>query len=169
MDATHSPTRGQGSPPPDPPASRRRAARKRLNLTSHSEHALARAGMRVLVVDDDQNLRELLAMALLEEGYQVSSAADGAAALAQVRDYQPDVILLDMQMPVMDGPTFAERYHQLPGPHAPIVVFTAAGCARGWASNLPAAAFLDKPFDLPAVAAILRRAAPNPPRALANP
>ena len=87
------------------------------------------------------------------------SAANGADALVRVQQYSPDVILLDVQMPVMDGPTFAERYRSLPGPHAPIVVFTAGGGAQDWAKRIQATAYVDKPVDLWALADLLRRCA----------
>ncbi len=60
----------------------------------------------------------------------------------------------------MDGPTFAERYRQLPPPHAPIIVFTAGGGAQHWAQRLQAAAGLDKPVDVWALADLLRRSVP---------
>jgi CheY-like chemotaxis protein len=113
----------------------------------------------VLVVEDDDNLRELVSLALLDEGYQVAAARNGADGLERLREHQPDVILLDVQMPVMDGPTFAEHYRRMPPPHAPIVVYTAAGSARRWAERIRAAACLDKPFDLHAVSALLAHCA----------
>ena len=62
---------------------------------------------RVLVVDD-AGIRDLLDLALAETGYAVGLAADGAAALAMVDAVAPDVILLDMHMPALDGWAFAE-------------------------------------------------------------
>ncbi len=102
---------------------------------------------RVLVVDDDHQIRDLVAVMLLEEGFEVAAAANGAAALERLREYGPDVILLDMQMPVLDGLGFAERYRRLPGPKAPIVLFSAAGPER-WATEVGAHAVIEKPFDL---------------------
>ena len=116
---------------------------------------------QVLVVEDDGELRELVTAALLDEGYQVVSAANGADALQRVQQYRPDAILLDLHMPIMDGPTFAERYHRLPDPHAPIVVFTAGGNAHRWAQRIGAAAYVDKPGDLWSLADLLRVCARN--------
>jgi two-component system chemotaxis response regulator CheY len=60
----------------------------------------------------------------------------------------PDVILLDMRMPVMDGWAFAAAYRERPEPRAPIVVLTAARDAAQYAGEIQAAAFLAKPFEL---------------------
>lgn len=87
------------------------------------------------------------------------SASDVAEALQRLQVYHPDVILLDVQMPIMYGPTFAERYHATPGPHAPIVVFTAGGSAHRWADRIHAAAYVDKPGDLWGLAGLLRTSA----------
>ncbi len=103
---------------------------------------------RVLVVDDDESIRELVEMALTSEGHQVTTAPHGAAALEAIAASPPDVILLDMKMPVMDGWEFARIYRQAPGQHAPIVVVTAAQDAASRAAEVAADGHLPKPFDL---------------------
>lgn len=103
---------------------------------------------RVLVVDDDQSIRETVEMALADEGYHVQTAPDGAAALALVGQWQPDIILLDMKMPIMDGWAFAAAYRRQPEPRASIIVLTAAQDAARWGSEVQAADVLAKPFDL---------------------
>jgi CheY-like chemotaxis protein len=103
---------------------------------------------RVLVVDDDESIREFVDMALSSEGHQVMTAPHGAAALEVIAVSPPDVILLDMKMPVMDGWEFARVYRQVPGWHAPIVVITAAQDAAGRAAEVAADGHLPKPFDL---------------------
>jgi urea transport system substrate-binding protein len=103
---------------------------------------------RILVVDDDTSIRSFVEMALDSEGYAVSTANNGAQALAVTGEVQPDLILLDMRMPVMDGWTFARTYRQRAGPHAPIVVITAATDAGERAAEIQADGFLGKPFDL---------------------
>lgn len=102
----------------------------------------------VLVVDDDPSIREFLELALMGEGYQVSSAANGEIALGLVQLSPPDLILLDMRMPVVDGWEFARRYHQSPAPWAPILVITAAVDAARRAAEIDADGYLAKPFDL---------------------
>ena len=106
---------------------------------------------RVLVVDDNADLRELVGTVLSAGGYEVADAPHGRAALDLVTDFRPDVILLDSAMPVMSGPEFAQRYHRLPAPHAPIVMLTGEPDGRAQAAAIGAAAFLAKPFALPAL------------------
>jgi len=69
-------------------------------------------------------------------------------ALVEAATRGPDVILLDMKMPVMDGWEFARVYRAAPGQHAPIVVVTAAADAAGRAAEVAADGHLPKPFDL---------------------
>lgn len=102
----------------------------------------------ILVVDDDASIRELIRMALVDEGYEVQVATHGAAALEVIGRARPRVILLDMRMPVMDGWEFARAYREAPGPHAPIIVLTAARDAAQRATEINAEGFLGKPFDL---------------------
>jgi len=112
---------------------------------------------RVLVVDDDDTIRELIATALSDEGYEIQTAMHGADALHLIARWPPDLILLDMRMPVMDGWEFSEAYRQLPGPQAPIVVLTAGRDAANAASQVAAAGFVSKPFDLNSLLEIVAR------------
>jgi CheY-like chemotaxis protein len=106
------------------------------------------AAEHVLVVEDHQEIREFVALVLENEGYRVTTASNGAVALEEVTRAPVDVVLLDMRMPVMDGWAFAEAYRQQPGPHAPIVVLTAAQDAAQRAAQIKADAYLGKPFEL---------------------
>jgi CheY-like chemotaxis protein len=126
-----------------------------------------RSGAHVLLVEDDPPLREVVSLILTEEGYAAHSAPDGAAALALLAapDAPPvDAVLLDLQLPGMDGRAFAARYGQLPAPRAPLVVFTAAPVAAAVAATeaLGAAGFVTKPFDLDDLLAVLGRCLPAP-------
>jgi DNA-binding response OmpR family regulator len=114
---------------------------------------------RVLVIDDDAPIRDLLRMALEDDGYEVATAADGAVGLGRAVAFAPHVILLDLHMPVMDGLSFAATYRRFPVPWvlAPIVVLTAAGDAAARARQLRAAGFIGKPFDLDEVGATIAR------------
>lgn len=102
---------------------------------------------RILVVDDDDAIREFVRQALEFEGYGVETAGDGAEAIAAIERDRPSLVLLDMRMPVLDGwgvvRTLRERSIQLP-----VVVMTAAQDARRWADEVGAVAHLAKPFDI---------------------
>ncbi|MCL5958095.1 MAG: response regulator [Chloroflexi bacterium] len=103
---------------------------------------------RVLVVDDDDSIRELVSLALSDEGYDVVSAPDGAMAFDLIAERQPNVILLDLRMPIMDGWEFLDAYRKRPGPHAPVIALTAAREVGNTIPEIGADAFLSKPFDL---------------------
>ena len=103
---------------------------------------------RVLVVDDDPAIRDLVKIVLASGGYEVHTAEHGAAALELAREARPGLILLDMRMPVMDGWEFARIYRERPGPHVPIVVITAAHEVAERAAQVSADDFLAKPFDI---------------------
>jgi CheY-like chemotaxis protein len=114
----------------------------------------------VLVVEDDDSLRTLLLDILAEEGYRVLAARDGAAGLALVRGERPAVIFLDTYMHGMDGAAFLAAYRALPGPHAPVVLLSAATdavYAALTASGPPVSGVLPKPFDLDDVLALVER------------
>jgi CheY-like chemotaxis protein len=111
----------------------------------------------VLVVEDDGDLLALMEMILLDAGYRVRTARDGRAALDRVGEEMPDVILLDMRMPVMNGWEFARAFAERYGRAAPIVVVTAAENARLRAEEIGADGWLEKPFDLEAVLAAVAR------------
>lgn len=104
---------------------------------------------RILVVDDDPDIRETLAELLQEEGYAVTSAAHGAEALSALRtDPRPGLILLDLMMPIMDGWQFrAEQKKDPELASIPVVVISATGRDE-FVSSLGAAQFLKKPINL---------------------
>jgi two-component system, chemotaxis family, chemotaxis protein CheY len=106
------------------------------------------AGQRVLIVEDDESIREMLELVLESEGYEVTSASDGAAALALLEQTRPDLILLDMKMPVMDGWEFIARYRALTGAVAPVIVLTAAQDDSRRAAEVGAHGYLAKPFAI---------------------
>ena len=104
---------------------------------------------RILVVDDDALIRDTLATALSDEGYAVRVAPDGQAALETLDEWLPDLILLDLMMPVMDGHTFRAAQRTLSkAAHIPVVVLSAAHNVHARVYGLGAAAVLPKPFDL---------------------
>lgn len=101
--------------------------------------------LRILVVDDEPGIRATVQAMLEIEGYVVSQAANGADALAALERQRPDLILLDMRMPVLDGWGFATELRRR-GHRVPVVVMTAARDAARWASEIAASAFVSKPF-----------------------
>ncbi len=115
---------------------------------------------RILVVEDDTDLRRSLAEVLEDEGWEVACARDGLDALRQLEGPPPQAILLDLSMPGMDGWTF--RSHQRRDPRLariPTVVISAsyADDPRAVADELAPDAYLPKPFDLGSLVAALKR------------
>lgn len=114
---------------------------------------------RVLVVDDEINAREALFELLSEEGYLVESAADGESALKLVAEFEPEVVLTDLKMPVLDGLGLLARGKEL-SPHTTFVVMTAFGSIETAVRAIKAGAenYLTKPLDLEELLALLSRA-----------
>jgi len=102
---------------------------------------------RILVVDDEDAIREVTALALQAEGHEVCTAREGKAALELLESWTPELILLDLLMPTVNGAQFAQTYRERPGPHAPIVLFTAAQNAELAAAVAPDGT-IEKPFEL---------------------
>ncbi len=118
-------------------------------------------GLKVLVVDDDETISEFVVWVLADDGHEVMSAANGLAALQKLEKFDPDVILLDMRMPVMDGWQFAKRYRDETVSPAPIVVLTAAQDVAQRAGEIKADGYLGKPFDLDALLATIKHFDPS--------
>ncbi len=105
----------------------------------------------VLVVDDDPDILDAICDILEAEGYRVARARHGQEALAQVDGERPDVILLDLMMPVMDGVAFAQALRLRPAASSvPIVVISADGNPQR-AASVGAIGYLAKPFDIEAL------------------
>lgn len=105
----------------------------------------------ILVVEDDAEIRELLAEMLVDAGYAVAEAANGQEALDYLRrgDGAPSLILLDLMMPVMDGWRFREEQSQDPSlAEIPVVVVSADGNVPQKASALGAAGYIQKPVEI---------------------
>jgi CheY-like chemotaxis protein len=125
----------------------------------------------ILVVEDDDAIRETMREILEDEGYRVATAANGVEGLARLRaeSARPAVILLDVIMPVMDGWGFREAQMRDPTLGAiPVVVLSSIGSVDAMASALRAAGHLKKPVSLSAllgvVAAHARAEAPGAKR-----
>ncbi len=129
-------------------------------------NASAETKPHVLVVDDDRAVRESLRRSLEFNGYAVSLAEDGAAALAGISGTNPDAIVMDVMMPRLDGIETTKALRSV-GNHVPILVLTARDAVGDRVEGLDAGAddYLTKPFALDELLArlraLLRRAAPD--------
>jgi len=107
------------------------------------------APAQVLVVDDDPTIRALAGEFLADEGYHVRTASNGREALAMLSSWQPQVILLDLAMPEMDGWTFLVRQRADPALiQIPVIVMSAHYNLTRQRPQLPTAAVLTKPFEI---------------------
>jgi CheY-like chemotaxis protein len=116
---------------------------------------------RVLVVDDEVIIRQLIVINLELEGFEVHTAADGLEALARAREIRPQVVTLDVMMPNMDGWTTAQRLRSDPQTRdARIVFITALGRPADVCRGMQLGeAYLTKPFDPDEVVEAVRRLA----------
>ena len=115
----------------------------------------------VLVVEDDRNIAELLQMYLEKEGYAVTVAADGGKGLEKFRSIQPDLVLLDVMMPVLDGWAVCKTIRS--ESTTPVIMLTAKGELDDKIAGLKSGAddYITKPFEmkevLARIEAVLRR------------
>jgi CheY-like chemotaxis protein len=121
----------------------------------------------LLIVEDNETLREALASLLQKEGYQVVLAANGSHALGHLQaGIVPDLILLDLFMPVLDGWRFLQVLQQKASqPPVPIIVMTGStDAAREWAQTQGCASFVSKPIDPAELLHEVRRLLPPSPQ-----
>jgi DNA-binding response OmpR family regulator len=111
----------------------------------------------VLVVDDDANVREALQWALEDEGFEVETASDGLQAVQRGVARRPDLVLLDLTLPVLDGYRVASDLRAAHGKDLPILAMTADGQAESKAERAGAYAFVRKPFELGRLLEIIRQ------------
>jgi two-component system, OmpR family, response regulator len=113
--------------------------------------------VRVLVVDDEPSLAELLGSVLRYEGWQIRTAADGSSAVRAARDFQPDAIVLDIMLPDFDGLEVLRRVRALL-PHVCVLFLTARDSVQDRVTGITAGAddYVTKPFSLEEVVARLR-------------
>jgi len=117
----------------------------------------APAGARVLVVDDEQHITDLVAMALRYEGFDVATASSGTAALAAVADFDPQAIILDVMLPDLDGFEVTRRLGQR-GSHPPILFLTARDATEDKVRGLTVGGddYVTKPFSIDELVARVR-------------
>src|SRR3954470_17296857 len=134
-----------------------------------SLHRVDGTPVRVLVVDDEPDLAEVLSGALRYEGFEVRTAGDGAAALVAAREFQPDAVLLDVMLPDIDGLQVL-RGLRADAPHVCVLFLTARDAVEDRIGGITAGAddYVTKPFSLEEVLArlrgLLRRAGMAPVR-----
>ncbi|HKY52494.1 MAG TPA: response regulator transcription factor [Candidatus Limnocylindria bacterium] len=112
---------------------------------------------RVLIVDDDDELAEVLRQALRESGYAVATVRHGAAALDLIGQIRPDLILLDLTMPIMDGWSFVAQYRRSAKAGGRIVLLTGHPNVREISESLGADSYVGKPFELKALLATVQQ------------
>lgn len=123
----------------------------------------AQTGPLVLLVDDDDRVRELVRVTLELEGYSVREASSAEEGLAAIAERRPDLILLDVMMPHVDGWEMLRRIQEQYGPGAiPVVMFSGKVDeeSRREATSRGASGFVGKPFDLEQLVAQTKAVAP---------
>jgi CheY-like chemotaxis protein len=116
---------------------------------------------KVLVVDDDDDLTGAVQQVLRDAGYSVATVHHGAAALELVQHVSPDLILLDLSMPIMDGWSFVSQYRRDAKSGARIVLLTGHQQAPDIARSLGADGYITKPFELDELVGIVARELPQ--------
>ncbi|MBV9103607.1 MAG: response regulator transcription factor [Candidatus Eremiobacteraeota bacterium] len=130
-----------------------------------SEATMSTMGLRpprVAVVDDERHIRELLEIGLGDEGFEVRSAADGQAGLSLVREWSPDIIVLDVMLPKIDGIALLPLFRRLT--EAPILMLSAKGEVDDKIAGLTGGAddYVSKPFEMSELIARLETALRRP-------
>ena len=116
---------------------------------------------KVLVVDDEPGIRDVLAGLLRDEGYAVITTHAGRLALDMLREEKPDLVLLDLMMPVMDGHEVYRRMGEAPDLDAiPVIMMSAAISPEAVDARI--AGFLRKPFDIDDLLATIERVLSSP-------
>jgi len=116
----------------------------------------SRRARPILIVDDDAAVLDSESQVLVDHGYRVVRAHDGAEALREIGREPPALVVLDVQMPGVDGPTFA-RELRMALRRVPLLILTAAPDARAAADRCNAEAYLRKPFDAGELARLVDR------------
>ncbi|MBW2030549.1 MAG: sigma-54-dependent Fis family transcriptional regulator [Deltaproteobacteria bacterium] len=113
----------------------------------------------ILIIDDDDQLRKSFEKILIEEGYSVDNAPSGETGLKQVQSRCPDLVILDMRLPGMDGFETFEAIHQIE-PRLPVIIMTAYGTTETAieATKVGAFDYILKPFEIPDMLSIIEQA-----------
>ena len=116
-------------------------------------------GARVLIVEDDDATREMLCAALNEADFDIVAALDGLHALRTTIAKRPDVVLLDLGLPALDGSGYLQRWRERDerAKNVPVIVMSASQYGEQIADEIGAAQFFQKPFDVEDLVKAIRR------------
>ncbi len=114
---------------------------------------------RILIIDDDDQLRKSFHKLLLQEGYSIDSAASGEAGITMIRQHPPDLVILDMRLPGMNGFETFKVIHEIE-PKLPVIIMTAYGTTETAieATKMGAFDYILKPFDIPDMLTVIGQA-----------
>ena len=118
---------------------------------------VATAMSYILVVEDEDILRELVEIVLLEDGHTVRGATNAARALDMIVSERPSLILFDISLPDLSGGEFVERYRELPDATATLIALSAIVNLEEAAGRMGADGFLAKPFELDELLSLVNR------------
>ncbi len=129
--------------------------RAQRSETKSEQVVESRDGQRILIVDDESAVADLIEAVLVDEGYTVAIARDGIQGILLARDWKPDLVLMDVMLPGVDGTTAIRRLKNDPATaDLPIVAMSAGRTIRRQSNELTDAdAALSKPFDIEALLA----------------
>jgi DNA-binding response OmpR family regulator len=131
-----------------------------LHLIDHREPR--QVSTPILVVEDDPQLRIMFQLLLEGEGYPVVAAADGLEAVRAVQTMRPSLVILDLELPLLDGRAVAFELRAAYGPSLPIVVVTATGQGAAAMDGINPCAYLHKPFDVDGFLTLVWRCLESP-------
>ena len=115
---------------------------------------------KVLVIENDRAIREMISAALVEAGYVVAAAKNGREGLERCREFAADVVVLDLMMPELDGSEFL-KLQPTGGCDAPVIAMSAAFHRDRLPKDAPVSAFIEKPFAIETFLDTIAAHAPN--------
>ncbi len=115
----------------------------------------------VLVVEDDAGIRQFIAVLLSKEGYETAEAPNGEVALQMIARRQPELILLDMQMPMMNGSEFLKRLGRITDRHIPVIIVTVDHLVLTSEDAQKADGVLIKPFRVDELLTVMAKHLPR--------
>lgn len=130
-------------------------------METQYDHHRKPGAAEILIVDDQREITDLVTEALLDEGYKVRVAHDGLTALAEIEHHKPDLLLLDVGMPLMSGDEVLIQLRRKPDRYLPVILMTADRAPERFLA-LGADLLLRKPFDLGGLLQLVARCTRRP-------